>query len=174
MKIVLKINKKREKNNITCSISRDASGKFTSYNFTGTMIDLEGFVSSDGINYDKELVGLQVGTTAIVKNEALGEAIYERCAAIFAQRAATGDLNPSIDLHLTANTVQPKETNILVSNVTAAHVEAATSLRDSSVRVNDALASLRKLSSNNSQVAAARLGAESMLKSLKNTVKSYL
>ena len=174
MKVTLKINKAQTKSNISASISRNEDGSFRSWNFTGSIIALEGFVSSDGINYDKELVGLQVGTTAIVKNEALGEAIYERCAAIFAQRAATGDLNPSIDLHLTANTVQPKETNILVSNVTTAHVEAATSLRDSSVRVNDALASLRKLSSNNSQVAAARLGAESMLKSLKNTVKSYL
>lgn len=174
MEVTLKINKKKEKTNISASISRNEDGSFRSWNFTGSMIALEGFVSSDGINYDKELVGLQVGTTAIIKNEALGEAIYERCAEIFSLRKANGDLNPSIDLHLTANTVQPKETNILVSNVTTAHVEAATSLRDSSLRVNDALASLRKLSSNNSQVAAARLGAQSMLNSIKKTVKSYL
>ena len=174
MKVTLKINKAQTKSNISASISRNEDGSFRSWNFTGSIIALEGFVSSDGINYDKELVGLQVGTTAIVKNEALGEGIYERCAAIFAQRAATGDLNPSIDLHLTANTVQPKETNILVSNVTAAHVEAATSLRDSSVRVNDALASLRKLSSNNSQVAAARAGMLNLVNKVKETAKTYL
>lgn len=174
MKIVLKINKKKEKTNISASISRNPDSSFRSYNFTGTMINLEGFVSSDGINYDKELVGLQVGTTAIITNEALGEAIYEKCAAIFAQRAAAGDLNPSIDLHLTANTVQPKETNILVSNVLTAHVESATSLRDSSVRVNDAIASLKKVSASNTQVQAARLGLGSMLNSAKQAIKTYL
>lgn len=174
MKVVLKINKAQTKSNISASISRNEDQSFRSWNFTGSMIALEGFVSSDGINYDKELVGLQVGTTAIIKNEALGEAIYESCAAIFAQRKAAGDLNPSIDLHLTANTLQPKETNILVSNVIKAYVEEATSLRDSSISVNDAIASLRKISSNNSQLTAARLSAASMLNSIKKTAKSYL
>lgn len=174
MKVTLKINKAKAKSNITASISRNQDQSFRSWNFTGTMIELEGFVSSDGINYDKELVGLQVGTTVIVTNEALGEAIYEKCADIFAKRANVGDLNPSIDLHLECNTVQPKESNILVSNVNTAYVKSNTSLRDNSAKVIDALASLRKASANNAQVNAARLGMTNVMNKVMSSVKTYL
>lgn len=174
MKAQIKINKAKVKSNISCSVSKYENGTEKSYNFTGSLIALEGFYSSDNICYDNELPTLKVGTTVICNNIEMGKAIYERCATIFAERASRNDLNPSVDLHLEFNTLNVKETNILISNVTKVYVESNTSLRDSSDKVNDALASLRKLSSNNSQVAAARLGAQSMLNSIKKTVKSYL
>jgi hypothetical protein len=174
MKAQIKINKAKVKNNISCSVSKYENGAKKSYNFTGSLIALEGFYSSDNICYDTELPTLKVGTTVICNNIDMGEAVYERCATIFAERANIGDLNPSVDLHLEFNTLNVKETNILISNVTKIYVESNTSLRDSSTRVNDALASLRKISSNNSQLTAARLSAASMLNSIKKTAKSYL
>lgn len=174
MKAIIKINKSKVKSNISCSVSTYPSGEKKSYNFTGSLIELNGFYSSDNICYDNELPTLKVGTTVICNNIEMGEAVYERCAAIFAQRAASGDLNPSVDLHLEFNTLNVKETNILISNVTKVYVENNTSLRDSSDKVNDALASLRKLSSNNSQVAAARAGMLNLVNKIQETAKTYL
>jgi hypothetical protein len=174
MKATIKLNKAKIKSNITASISYHPGTETPrSYNFTGSMIELEGFYSSDNICYDAELPTLKVGTTAIINPEA-GQAVYERCATIFAQRAAEGNLNPSVDLHLEFNTLNVKETNILISNVTKVYVESNTSLRDDSSKVNDALASLRKLSSNNSQVAAARAGMLNLVNKVKETAKTYL
>lgn len=174
MKAQIKINKAKVKNNISCSVSKYENGTKRSYNFTGSLIALEGFYSSDNICYDTELPTLKVGTTVICNNIEMGEAVYERCATIFAERANIGDLNPSVDLHLEFNTLNVKETNILISNVTRIYVESNTSLRDSSTRVNDALASLRKASTNNAQVNAARLGMTNVINKVLTSVKTYL
>jgi hypothetical protein len=186
MKVVIKLIKANNKTNITCSISHYPDGEFRSYNFTGKLLSCEGFVSREGTNYDNELVAIDCGTTVIISNEAQGQAIYEKAATIFAQRAAEGDLNPALDLMIECNSINPTNTNILVSKVTKVYVESNTTLANSNENIEDALNNLRKFSNArttitttprsaatakvNNQLTSARKGLNNILSS----VKSYL
>jgi hypothetical protein len=186
MQVKIKLIKSNVKSNITCSTSHYPDGKFRSFNFTGKLISCQGFVSREGINYDNELVNIDCGTTVIINNQAQGQAIYEKAGSIFAQRAATGDKNPALDLLIECNSINPTNTNILVSKVTTVYVESNTTLASSKENIEDALSNLRKFSgarttittsttstprpSVNSQLTSARKGLNNILSS----VKSYL
>jgi hypothetical protein len=183
----IKLIKNNAKTNVTCSISRDEQGRFISMNFTGRLISCEGFISSEGINYDKELVGIDCPTTVVITNEAQANAVYERLGSIFADRLQAGDKNPAVDLRILSNGLRVTDTNILVTNVEKVFVNSNTSLANTSDRINDSLEALRKFSaakstitsnSLNSQLQAARGGLNATLTDLVNTakrsVKTYL
>lgn len=179
----IKLIKNNAKTNVTCSISRDAQGNWKSMNFTGRLISCEGFISSEGINYDKELVGIECPTTVVITNEDQANAVYERLGAIFADRLAAGDKNPAVDLRILSNSIRPTDTNILVTNVEKVFVNSNTSLANTSDRINDSLAALRKFSaakstitsnSTNLQLQAAKQGLNSLVNTVKKSVKTYL
>jgi hypothetical protein len=182
MKVQIKLIKSNAKTNITCSTSHYPDGEFRSFNFTGKLISCEGFVSREGINYDNELVEIDCGTTVIINNQAQGEAIYEKAGAIFAQRAAKGDKNPALDLLIECNSINPTNTNILVSKVNKVYVESNTTLASSKENIEGTLNNLRRFSNArttisttpqrtvNNQLSSARKGLNNILSS----VKSYL
>ena len=176
----IKIIKGKEKTNITASISHTEDGGFKNYNFTGKLVSLEGYVTKDGRTenaagekYDDALVSIDCPTTALIFNEDQGNAIYDRCAEIFEERAAIGDSNPAVDLVLTVKTVRPKETNILLVNVKQAYVDADTQIVDNSATVDDVLTKLKanSASNQNNQVSAARAGLSRLVKKV---AKTYL
>lgn len=173
----IKVIKAADKSNITASISRNDDGSFRSYNFSGKLTSLDGFVTKDGKSYDKELVQIDCVTTALVFSENQGSAIYERCAEIFAQREANNDPNPAVDILLTLKTVRPKATNILLVNIKEAFVDADTQVVDNSETVEDAIAMLQANAAKNKanapkqQVSAARAGLSGLAKRI---VKTYL
>lgn len=189
MKATVKIIKSNKKSNITCSVSKYEDGTFRSFNLTGSLTGLEGFVSREGVNYSEELVGLNVGTTLIIANEAAGQAIYERCGEIFAARAEAGDKNPAVELLVECNTVNPTSTNILISNITRAFVNKEATVSPSSESILDSLAALKEFSAakttimtnsvNNNlpavkaQISSARSGLNSLISNAKKSIISH-
>lgn len=173
----IKMIKSKEKSNISASISTNQDGSFKSWNFTGKLTSLEGYVTKDGVNFDSELVAIDCATTALIFNEQQGEAIYQRAAEIFEQREAEGDPNPAVDLVLTVKTVRPKETNILLVNVKQAFLDADTQIVDNSETVENVIAKLKANSAAKAkpQVSAARAGLGNALqRSMQRIAKTYL
>lgn len=175
---VLKLIKAKEKNNISYSISRNEDKSFRSLNISGKLMHLNGYVTKDGINYDKELVEIGCCTTAIFHNAEQAEALIERAAEIFEERELEGDPNPAIDLILTVKTVRPKETNILLTNIHQAYLDSNTQIVDDSTTVNSVIAKLRANTEKERarpQVNAARAGLGNALqRSIKKITKTYL
>lgn len=171
----IQIIKAKAKNNITASITKHSDGSFKSFNFSGNLVELEGYVTKDGKNYDKQLVEIDCVTTAIQYNQEIGEAIYERCGEIFAERELNNDPNPAVDLVLEVKTVRPKETNILLVNIKSMYVDDKTQPVDTSDRVDDVIAKLKANSAASakarSQVSSARAGLSNLVK---RAVKTYL
>lgn len=173
----IKLIKSKEKSNISASISDNQDGTFKSWNFTGKLVSLEGYVTKDGKNFDNELVAIDCPTTALIFNEQQGQAIYERAGEIFAQRELEGDPNPAIDLVLTVKTVRPKPTNILLVNVKQAYVDADTQIVDDSETVEDVIAQLKANSTSKPkpQVNAARASLTNALgRAARKVAKTYL
>jgi hypothetical protein len=173
----VKVIKSKEKENITASVSKDPDGSFKSWNFTGSLVELDGFVTKDGINFDQELVEIDCPTTILISKKEQGESVYERCAEIFEQRARNNDPNPAIDLVIEAKTVRPKETNILIVNITSIFVDSDTQIVDSSEIVENAIAKLKANSASKPkpQVSAARNSLTNMLgRGVTRIVKTYL
>ena len=132
IKATIKITKAKEKENISATISKDKdTGEFRSWNFTGNLVSLEGYIprnATAGVDYNKELLALDCPSTAIIYDRQLGEDLYNKCQEIFDRRAANNDINPAIDLVLRVNTVRPKHTeeygpNILLVNVKSAMID---------------------------------------------------
>ena len=173
----LTLIKAKEKANITASVSQNQDGTFRSWNFTGKLSHLEGYITKDGVNLDQELVQVDAPTTVLIFNEAQGEAIYQRCQEIFDAREEQGDPNPAVNLDVVAKTVRVKETNILIVNVKQAYVDADTQIIDNSDNVLANLAKLRANSANKPkpQASAARAGLTSALgRAAKRIAKTYL
>jgi len=139
----LKLTKAQAKSNITGTISHNDDGSFRSYNITGNLVELEGFVTRDGQDLSQELVSIDCPTTMLLFNDAMGDALVSKCAEIFEQRAAKGDLNPAVDVLFECKSVRPRETNILIVNVKSVHVDADTQVVDNSATVLDNIAKLK-------------------------------
>lgn len=172
----LKITKGKEQNNISASISHKDADKtqFKSWNFTGNLVSLKGYTTKDGVNYDEELVSIDCPTTAIIYNKEQGDAIFERCAEIFTERASVGDINPAVDLVLELKTVRPKETNILLLNITKAYVDADTQIIDTSETVEATIAKLKANSAKKQSERKQNLAARAGLKLVQQFTKTYL
>lgn len=170
----IKLIKNKAKSNISGSVSNNQDGSFRSYNITGKLVDLQGFVTKDGVNYDAELVEIDCPTTVLFFNQNQGAAVLARCEEIFEERAMEGDLNPAVDLIVEARTVRPRETNILITNVKHARIEKDTQLVDNSATVEDTLAKLRANSAKaQTQVQAARQGLSALAGKSLNLVKRH-
>jgi hypothetical protein len=155
MKAILKLTKAQAKSNATYSISTNSDGSFRSLNITGNLISLQGFNSKEGTSYDTELVSLNCGTTAIITNEAAGKALITKLAGIYNNRALAGDKNPAVDLLLECDTLRPRETNILITNITGIKVKANTQVVDNNETINANLEKLRTFSNAKATVIAA-------------------
>jgi len=172
----VKLVKAKNKNNITASISKKEDSSFKSWNFTGSLIELEGFVTKDGVNYDKELVEIDCPTTIILYKENIGNEVYQRCAEIFEERAAIDDINPAVDLIVEVKTVRPKETNILLVNIKSIYVDNDTQIIDTSERIDSVITKLKANSEQKaivrkSQTSAARAGLTGLASKI---IKTYL
>jgi hypothetical protein len=174
----LKLIKNNNKANISYSISQYPDGTFRSYNFTGKLTSCEGFQSREGINYDKALVEVNCSTTLIITNQAQGAAIVDKLASVFEDRYSVGDKNPAVDLKVECNSVNPTNTNILITNVKKVFVERNTTLANNKQNIEDALSNLRSFSNTrstistspkvNTQLSSARKGLTSVISSIKS------
>lgn len=170
IKATLKVTKAQTKSNITGTISYNEDGSFRSYNITGNLVELKNYVTRDGVDLSNELVQIDCPTTALLFNQTQGEAVVEKCAEIFANRAAKGDLNPAIDLIIEAKSVRPRETNILIVNIKSIFVDADTQIVDRSDNVLDTIAKLKANSAkSNAQTSIARQSANFLNKAVTKT-----
>ncbi len=188
--VTIKVIKNNTKENITCSISKFQDGQFRSLNITGSLTECEGFYSREGINYDKEIVQVDCATTVLITDQTVADAVYERCAQIFADRRISGDKNPAVDLQIEANSVNITDTNILISKVTKIYVNPNTTLSNTSDSILNSLNNLKAYSASKStiisnsisnslqsakpQLNAAMKGLNSLANSVKHSVKTYL
>lgn len=157
----IRINKAKNKDNITYSISRDkVTSDFKSVNFTGSLIQCSGFVTSDKVNLDDAVLQANVSTTLLIYDNKLGGEIAKTARHIYAERAKNNDKNPTIEISFTATTFSVTQTNILAKGISNVSVNADAQLVDSS---EQALANLAKARSNRSNtVAAARAAASNV------------
>lgn len=120
--------KNNQKSNISYSQSF-ANDKIRSYNFTGTLTSLEGFLTSDGHDISDALINAGVGTTVIISNVEMAEAIIEKAQQIYTERLKVGDKNPAIELSVTAKSLKVPG-NILISFVTQSFVTEEAFIKD--------------------------------------------
>lgn len=142
MEATIQILKKSEKDNITYSISRYNDGTFRSYNFTGTLVALSNYQTNDGIDLSEDIVKANIPTTFIINNESIGEAIVEKAEEIYAKRLSNGNLNPAIELTVSARSLKIP-TNILISGIVKAHINEDVILADTSDRILSQLQSAK-------------------------------
>lgn len=155
----IRVNKAQAKDNITYSISKDkATGAFRSVNITGSLVACEGFVTSDKVNLDQEVLASTAGTTLLIYDNKVGANIAKTAKHIYAERAAVGDLNPTIEINFSAETFSITETNILAKGISNVSVNANATLVDSS---EQALANLQKANSNSKVALSAAKSAAS-------------
>jgi len=140
---IVKLTKAQTKNNITGTISENEDGTFRSYNLTGNLIELNNFVTRDGVDLSDQLVNIECPTTLLIFNKSQGEAVVSKCAEIFEKRMSQNDLNPAVDIHFECKTVRPRETNILVVNIKAMRVDADTQIADHSESVLETIEKLK-------------------------------
>ena len=165
----IKVNKAQAKSNITHSVSLDrVTNMFRSINITGSLVSCEGFVTSDKVNLDKQVVSADVGTTLLISEERVGKKLINTIAQIYAERAENGDKNPTIEINFTAETFSITKTNILAKGITELSVNADAQLVDSS---EQALANLQvaKTSSKNGALSAARAAGSMVGRFIKQT-----
>ena len=147
----IRVNKAKNKDNITYSISNDkVTGKFRSVNITGSLIACKGFVTSDKVNLDEQVLASTAGTTLLIYDNKVGANIAKTAKQIYADRAAVGDLNPTIEINFTAETFSITQTNILAKGISNVSINANATLVDSS---EQALANLEKANKNSSKIA---------------------
>lgn len=170
IKATLKLTKAQDKSNITGTTSFNDDRSFRSINLTGNLVELEGYVTRDGQDLSEELVGIDCPTTALIFNEAQGQAVVEKCAEIFADRAAKGDLNPAVDLIIEAKSLKVKPTNMLIVNIKHMRVDADTQLLDRSDNVLETIAQLKANSAKaNAQTSIARQSANLLNRAVAKT-----
>ena len=157
----IRVNKAKNKDNITYTISRDkVTGNFKSVNITGSLIACKGFVTSDKVNLDDAVLEANLGTTLLIYDNKLGAEIAKTAKHIYTERAQNNDKNPTIEISFEATTLSITETNILAKGISNVSVNADAQLIDSS---EQALANLAKARSNRSNtVAAARAAASNV------------
>ncbi len=103
--IVVLINKAKDNDNITFSITESEQGGFLHANMTGSVVEANGLVHTEdsGISYDYsgDIKGLEA--LILVDKLTLAEKIINEAEAIFAKRAERNDLNNRVYLNLVAS-----------------------------------------------------------------------
>lgn len=144
--LTVQINKAKNKDNINYSKSIDRNtGKVSTHNFTGKLINIEGYITPDGVDISDALIQADVATVALVGNSVIANAIIEQCRSIYATRQATGNTNPSVQLVLECNDIVIPG-NILAKNITKAFIKTSAENVQTS---NDILANLKKQQAEN-------------------------
>ena len=103
--IVVLINKAKDNDNITFSITESEQGGFLHANMTGSVVEANGLVHTEdsGTEYDYsgDIKGLEA--LILVDKLTLAEKIINEAEAIFAKRAERNDLNNRVYLNLVAS-----------------------------------------------------------------------
>lgn len=103
--IVVLVNKAKDNENITFSVTESESNEFLHANITGSVVEAKGLVHTEdnGASYDysEDIKGLE--TLILVDKINLAEQIVSKSQAIFASRAERNDLNNRIYLSLVAS-----------------------------------------------------------------------
>lgn len=103
--IVVLVNKARENDNITFSITESEQDGFLHANMTGSVVEANGLVHTEdsGAEYDYsgDIKGLEA--LILVDKITLAEKIINEAEAIFAKRAERNDLNNRVYLNLVAS-----------------------------------------------------------------------
>ncbi|MEM7590655.1 MAG: hypothetical protein AAF383_03890 [Cyanobacteria bacterium P01_A01_bin.83] len=103
--IVVLINKAKDNDNITFSITEGNNGGFLHANMTGSVVEASGLVHTEdsGAEYDYsgDIKGLEA--LILVDKLTLAEKIINEAEVIFAKRAERNDLNNRVYLNLVAS-----------------------------------------------------------------------
>ena len=103
--IVVLINKAKDNDNITFSITEGNNGGFLHANMTGSVVEASGLVHTEdsGAEYDYsgDIKGLEA--LILVDKLTLAEKIINEAEAIFAKRAERNDLNNRVYLNIVAS-----------------------------------------------------------------------
>ena len=103
--IVVLINKAKDNDNITFSITESEQGGFLHANMTGSVVEANGLVHTEdsGAEYDYsgDIKGLEA--LILVDKITLAEQIINEAEAIFAKRAKRNDLNNRVYLNIVAS-----------------------------------------------------------------------
>lgn len=144
IKATVRINKANHKKNLTYSISNYQDGSFRSVNFTGSLVACSGFVTSDKVNLDQQVLEANVGTTLLITDNKLGAQIAKTAQKIYADRATQGDKNPTIELNFHADSFSITATNILAKGISNVEINANATLVDDSAKALEMLAQAKE------------------------------
>ena len=103
--IVVLINKAKDNDNITFSITEGNNGGFLHANMTGSVVEASGLVHTEDSGADYDYSGDIKGLEALILVDkiTLAEKIINEAEAIFAKRAERNDLNNRVYLNLVAS-----------------------------------------------------------------------
>lgn len=103
--IVVLINKAKDNDNITFSITEGNNGGFLHANITGSVVEANGLVHTEDSGADYDYSGDIKGLEALILVDkiTLAEKIINEAEAIFAKRAERNDLNNRVYLNIVAS-----------------------------------------------------------------------
>jgi len=103
--IVVLVNKAKDNDNITFSITEGNNGGFLHANMTGSVVEANGLVHTEDSGADYDYSGDIKGLEALILVDklTLAEKIINEAEAIFAKRAERNDLNNRVYLNIVAS-----------------------------------------------------------------------